>query len=91
EGLPQEFELSQNFPNPFNPSTVIKYSVPVESQVRIRIFDISGALIAEPVNFRTAPGNYSLSIDLSGRASGVYICRMEAGGKIMNIKMNLLK
>lgn len=91
EGIPQEFELSQNYPNPFNPSTVIKYSVPEESQVRIRIFDISGAMISEPVNAKTAPGNYSRSIDLGGRASGVYICRMEAGGKIMNIKMNLLK
>jgi hypothetical protein len=76
--MPENFELFQNYPNPFNPSTTIKYALPVESKVTIQIFNISGELIAEPINGVLAAGYHENIFDASKLPSGIYICKMNA-------------
>lgn len=94
--LPVEFSLSQNFPNPFNPATKIEYSIPEQSQITLRIYDILGreaALLAEGIK---NAGTYELNWDASKLASGTYIYSLEAvnnsGGVYKSVKkMVLLK
>ena len=90
-GLPAEFNLVQNYPNPFNPSTTISYALPETSPVSIRIYDLTGQLIAVLVNEVKEAGNYELKFDASKLASGVYIYRMIAGDFSSVKKMNVLK
>ncbi len=96
--LPRAFTLSQNAPNPFNPSTTINYQVPDgrNELVSLKVYDISGRLIATLVNEIREPGTYSVfwnGTDSSGRqvSSGVYFYRMAAGDFIQTRKMVLLK
>ena len=77
-GIPAEFELHANYPNPFNPVTTIRYGVPVRSNVHIRIFDLLGREVKVLVNEVTSPGYYQIDMDAASMASGVYIYRLEA-------------
>ena len=76
-GIPERFELSQNYPNPFNPSTVIRYALPFQSIVRIRIYNVLGQLITEPVSAVQAPGFREVAWNAVA-PSGIYFCRIEA-------------
>jgi len=76
--IPGEYFLSQNFPNPFNPVTEIKYSIPVESFVKIIVSDVTGRESAILVNEIKQPGEYGVSFDASSLASGVYFYKMVA-------------
>jgi hypothetical protein len=94
--LPKEFLLDQNFPNPFNPSTVISYKVSTVSQVQLKIYDFLGREIAVLVNEEKAPGKYQVSWngeDKNGSKvpSGIYFYRMTAGNYSLTKKMLLLK
>jgi hypothetical protein len=94
--LPKNFAVSQNFPNPFNPSTLIDYSLPVSSLVSIKIYNVLGQEVKTLVNSRLQAGNYTAQWNgenNSGRtvASGVYIYRVEAGQYVKTMKMMLLK
>lgn len=91
------FELLPNVPNPFNPSTVIRYQLLETSDVRLRVYDVGGRRIrdlwAAPSQ---TPGLYSVSWDgrdNSGRlvASGVYFCRLESDGYSQSQRMTLIK
>jgi phosphatidylserine/phosphatidylglycerophosphate/cardiolipin synthase-like enzyme len=88
---PQSFMLSQNFPNPFNPSTRIEYQIPVRSFVRLKVFDLLGREVQILVNQDQPPGTYRIDLNGSNFASGVYIYRMEAGSVVLHRKMLLLK
>jgi len=76
-GIPTDFELSPNFPNPFNPSTTIKFGVPVPSHVKIEIFNILGQRISEFANVEV-PAGYFQKEWQANCASGLYLCRIEA-------------
>lgn len=76
--LPKEFALSQNFPNPFNPSTVVRFGIPRLSDVTIRIFDILGRQVATLQEGRKEAGDYSVVWDAGSRPSGVYFAMMTA-------------
>ena len=89
--IPTEFLLSQNFPNPFNPSTQIKYSIPQSSQVVIKVFDILGNEIETLVNEEKPAGTYELSWNAANLPSGVYFYRLQAGEFNSVRKMILLK
>ncbi len=91
--LPAGFSLSQNFPNPFNPSTTINYSVPKTSYVTLKVYDILGREISILVNEEEKPGNYSvrLSSDRLHLSSGVYFYRIKAGSFSETKKLMLLK
>jgi len=71
--VPGTFDMSQNFPNPFNPSTQIQYSVPEPSEVKITVFDMNGKEIATLVNGIMQPGTHTAAFDATGLGSGMYI------------------
>jgi predicted CXXCH cytochrome family protein len=94
--IPTEFALNQNFPNPFNPSTTITFSVPAKQAVRLDVFDIVGRLVKTIVDKELDAGNYRLIWDGKGRtgesvASGVYLYRLQAGAYSAMKKMIMLK
>jgi hypothetical protein len=90
-GIPTEHSLDQNYPNPFNPSTRINYWIPTPSHVRLEVLNIVGQKVMEPVNRWQEAGSYSIALDASGLAAGVYICRIEAGNRAQARKMVLIK
>lgn len=94
--VPERFELKQNYPNPFNPSTNIEFSVVNSSThsnepVNISVYDVSGRLVRTLLNNELKAGNYKVSFDASGLASGVYYYTMKAGGFKETRKMIILK
>jgi hypothetical protein len=89
--LPTNFALHQNFPNPCNPTTTIKYDVPETGKIQIRVYDVLGKLLATLVNEMKEPGSHEVSFDGSNLASGVYFYRIEADNFIESKKMILLK
>jgi C1A family cysteine protease len=76
---PQSFRLNQNYPNPYNPSTTIKYSVAQKAVVNITVFNTLGQPVRELVNMEQAPGEYQVSFDAGELASGVYYYRLKSG------------
>jgi hypothetical protein len=87
----REYRLEQNFPNPFNPSTKIKYSVPQQSQVKIKVFDILGNEIETLVNEEKPVGTYKLTWYAENLPSGIYFYQLQAGDFIQTKKMVLMK
>jgi hypothetical protein len=95
---PARASLEQNRPNPFNPRTSIRYSVPGPDAafVRLRVFTVTGRLVRTLVSQRVDPGYHEAHWDGrddrgSGAASGVYICRAEIGGVVLQRKLTLLR
>lgn len=76
--VPREFILKNNYPNPFNPATVISYSLPVESRVKITIYNVLGQVVQEPVNSIKQAGTYDAAFDGSVLSSGVYFYEINA-------------
>jgi len=74
----KKFELSQNFPNPFNPSTVIKYSIPKESKVKVSIYTVLGEEIFQLVNTQQNEGYYNVTWNAQNLSSGIYFVRIVA-------------
>ena len=89
--IPKKYFLSQNIPNPFNPVTIIKYSVPKNTLVTIQVFDILGRLISTLINKVQLPGDYETTFNGSGLNSGIYFYRLQSSGYIETRKMLLLK
>ena len=89
--LPIDINLFQNFPNPFNPITTIKYDLPNTSDVSLIIYDILGRKVKELVNTKQEAGRYEVQFNASNLASGVYIYQLNAEKYINSKKMILLK
>ncbi|MBU2444772.1 MAG: N-acetylmuramoyl-L-alanine amidase [Bacteroidetes bacterium] len=92
--VPHKFELKQNFPNPFNPSTTIKFQIPKTSYVTLKVYDILGREVATLVNEVKEACNYLVTFDVSALAkltSGVYYYRLTLGIFSEMKKMSLLK
>ena len=83
--------LSANYPNPFNPTTKIKYSIPKQSLVTLKVYDDLGKQVQTLVNEVKSIGNYEVNFNASNLASGVYFYRLQAGNFIQTKKMMLLK
>ena len=90
--LPANFALHQNYPNPFNPTTKITFDIPVDSRVKLVVYDLLGRQVARLVDneFRAA-GKYAVEFSGASLASGVYFCRMEAGKFAGTRRMVLIK
>ncbi len=86
----KEYSLSQNYPNPFNPVTQIVFSVAKASDIKIRIYDITGNEVALPVNERLSAGEYKLDFNGTNLASGTYFYSLIADGKVVSTKKMLL-
>lgn len=94
-GTPASFELKQNFPNPFNPATMISYSLPAAGMVQLKIYSTTGEEVSALVNELQEAGSYQISFNGSGLASGTYLYRITvsstAGIYTQSRKMILLK
>jgi len=93
---PSSYALAQNFPNPFNPSTVIRYDVPEAAHVSLTVYDINGREVATLANGVQPAGSYQVRFDAAsvrpgGIASGVYFYTVRAGNFVQTKKMLLIK
>lgn len=88
---PVTYKLYQNFPNPFNPSTLIKYSVPENSFVTLKVYDILGKEVATLVNEQKSQGSYEVQFDAGRLSSGTYIYQLKTNNFIENKKMIIEK
>jgi len=96
DGIPKEFELQPNYPNPFNPTTRIRYGVPKAAFVRIGVYNALGQLVTELVSAEKVAGYYDVEWDgrtLGGghAPSGVYFYRFDAGRFMQTRSMVLQK
>ncbi len=89
--VPEDYYLSQNFPNPFNPVTKITFSIPKRAFTSLKIYDITGREIRTYINAVSAPGTYSVSFDGSGLSSGVYFYSLITDEFTATKKMVLIK
>ncbi|MBI5059967.1 T9SS type A sorting domain-containing protein [candidate division KSB1 bacterium] len=90
-GLSPRFSLSPAFPNPFNPSTEIRFEVGRTEQVKLTVFDLLGREVAVLADETMSAGSYARTFDGHGLASGMYLYRLEAGEEVQTRKMVLLK
>jgi len=88
---PGEYKLAQNYPNPFNPSTKISYTLPENSMVTLKVYDILGKEVATLVNEQKAPGSYEVSFDGTNLTSGMYVYELKTNNFVQNRKMMLVK
>jgi hypothetical protein len=90
-GVPMEYGLAQNYPNPFNPTTRISYSVPKQSHVSLKVYNLTGQLIATLFDGVQSAGNYTATFNGKTLASGVYFYRLQADGVSITKKLTLIK
>lgn len=92
---PADFTLYQNFPNPFNPSTIIEFSVPGSENnsvnTELAVYDLLGRRVAELVNGRISSGRHSVEFNAGALGSGIYFYRLSAGSYTQTRKMLLLR
>jgi hypothetical protein len=86
-----EYKLSQNFPNPFNPSTIISYSIPKAGMVNIAVYNSAGQMVNELVNGYMNSGSYNVEFNGSKLSSGVYFYKMVTNGYAETRRMILIK
>ncbi|MDD5362646.1 MAG: T9SS type A sorting domain-containing protein [Ignavibacteria bacterium] len=92
EGIPSSFKLYQNYPNPFNPVTSIKFDLPKNSNISLKIYDISGKEVKSLLNEYKNAGSYSVNFDAGYLSSGVYFYRLTSDNKqLASKKMILMK
>lgn len=89
--LPETYALEQNFPNPFNPTTTIRYQIPKDGLVTLKIYDILGAEVATLVNEEKVAGRYEVNFNAGKLASGVYIYTIKSNDFTASKKLMLLK
>ncbi len=89
--IPTDFALHAPYPNPFNPSTTIRYDVKETGLLSLKIFDLLGREVATLVHYIVPAGTYSIDWNADDLPSGLYLCRMEAAGFQETRKMVLLK
>ena len=86
-----KYELSQNFPNPFNPTTTISFSIPKSSKVKLIVYDILGREVTQLVNGSFNPGKHELTWDAAFLPSGIYFYKLETNKFSDTKKLVLLK
>jgi len=90
-GMPEQYSLKQNFPNPFNPSTAIRYHLPTASRVRLEIFNIAGQKIDTVIDAMQTAGTKTIRYEARRLRSGVYFYKLTAGDFVETKKMILMR
>ena len=88
---PEDFRLEQNYPNPFNPTTVISYQCPVNSNVKLTVFDVLGKKVTTLVNEQKPAGNYTVQWNAAGMPSGMFFYTLQAGKYTETKKLVVIK
>ncbi|AFH47856.1 Hypothetical protein IALB_0144 [Ignavibacterium album JCM 16511] len=91
EEIPTEYKLFDNYPNPFNPTTVISWQSPVASHQTLKVYDILGNEVVTLVNEYREAGRHKIEFNASNLASGVYIYKLTAGSFVSSKKMMVIK
>ena len=89
--VPEEYALFENYPNPFNPNTTIKFAVPEESFIKLEVYNTLGEKVNTLVAETLTAGIYSVDWNAVNLSSGVYIYRLQAGSFVETKKMMLMK
>jgi hypothetical protein len=89
--LPTEVSLSNAYPNPFNPVTMLTYDVPSDMNVSMGVYDLRGRLVNELVNGLREQGRYDVTWNADQHSSGVYMIKMTAGSAVKVQKVMLVK
>jgi alpha-glucosidase len=89
--VPRSSSLGLNYPNPFNPTTNIRYQISDIGNLKLAVYDLLGQEVAVLVNGRMDAGTYDATWDARACASGIYICRMMAGSYVQSIKMAFIR
>lgn len=89
--LPKEYRLFENYPNPFNPSTTIKFSIPEKGFVTLAVYDAAGREVSTLVSSQINAGTHELSFNASGLASGLYFYKIAVNNFTDVKKMILIK
>jgi photosystem II stability/assembly factor-like uncharacterized protein len=89
--IPQHSSLSQNYPNPFDQSTNIKFEISESELVTIKIYDIEGKLVTTLVNEKMRPGSYEVVWNAANYPVGVYFCRLKGGSYIESMSMEVVR
>ena len=89
--FPLHYSFEPPYPNPFNCTVSIRYQLPSEELLRIAVYDLSGREVAVLRNGKETVGYHSATWQADGQASGVYFCRLNAGGYANTIRLNLVR
>jgi hypothetical protein len=90
-GIPESYALEQNFPNPFNPSTTIRYGLPNRSHVTLLVFNTLGQQVVQLTNGDMDAGYHEVRFDGSSLSSGVYFYIIQTGGFVETKRLMLLR
>lgn len=88
---PSQFVLNQNFPNPFNPSTTINFSIPTSEFVTLKVYDVLGKEVGTLVNEENPAGSYEVEFNAADLSTGIYFYKLHAGSFIETKKMVLIQ
>jgi hypothetical protein len=91
QDVPAVFSLGQNFPNPFNPETTIRYGLPARSHVELAVYNLLGERVAVLVQGEQESGFHEVRFDGTSLASGVYFYRLQSVGLVQTKKLSLLR
>ncbi|HMB92856.1 MAG TPA: T9SS type A sorting domain-containing protein, partial [Rhodothermales bacterium] len=91
EAIPTAYQLHANYPNPFNPTTTLRFDLPASSEVTLTIYDMLGREVETLVASTLAAGRYTFAWEATDRPSGLYLARLRAGRFVQTQRMMLLK
>ncbi|KUG25460.1 hypothetical protein ASZ90_004725 [hydrocarbon metagenome] len=89
--IQKDFSLSNNYPNPFNPTTTIQFSIPKSDNVTLKVYDILGREITTLINEYKHSGTYETKFNATNLASGIYFYTLNSGSTFITKKMLLIK
>jgi hypothetical protein len=91
EPIPGRYNLSYNYPNPFNPATTINFSIPTSEFISVKVYDINGTELITLISETLSIGEHSVEWDGGDYPSGIYIARISSGNYFQTRKMLLVK